>query len=161
MAAAFLPDENGSTARPQLIGVLGLLTFLNAGLFIVVYGIGLVAMLGVQRMPQEEFMELVRESAAVYMEGDAADQMEAILPVIHASGAELMAIYLARTVLRLIGAIGIWRGRRRGFHLYAAAQLLGIFAPHLILPWSAMGVLGPLLAVGMTAAYGSQLKRLS
>ncbi|MFN3874923.1 MAG: hypothetical protein ACK4L7_03300 [Flavobacteriales bacterium] len=160
MPSAFLPDENGSVARPALLSALGALTFINTGLFTLVYGIGLLAMLGVQRMPQEEFMELARESASVYMDGAAAEQMEAILPIIHASGAALMAIYLARTVLRLIGAIGIWRGRRSGFHLYAAAQIMGIFAPHIILPWSSLGVFGPLLAVGMTAAYGSQLKRL-
>jgi hypothetical protein len=55
----------------------------------------------------------------------------------------------------------MWRGKAVGFQLYAGAQLIGIFAPHLILPWAYLGVGGPLLAVGMTALYGTKLKRLS
>ena len=35
----FLPDEAGETKRPDLISALGLLTFINTGIFILVYGI--------------------------------------------------------------------------------------------------------------------------
>jgi hypothetical protein len=55
----------------------------------------------------------------------------------------------------------LWRGRRSGFHLYAGAQLLGLFLPHVILPLSLLGFFGPLMTVGITALYGSQYKRLS
>lgn len=160
MANGFLPDETGSAKRPGLLSALGALTFINAGFFTVLYTIGVLGMMAVQRMPLDEVMALFDDARQAM--GDAgAEQLDAVVPVLHAHGAALMGILLLRTVLRLIGAIGMWRGMRKGFYLYAAAQLLGIFAPHLFLPWSMLGVFGPLLAVGMTAAYGSQLKRFA
>jgi ABC-type spermidine/putrescine transport system permease subunit II len=96
-----------------------------------------------------------------YMPSERFDEMEGLVRILHASGVQLMLIYLLRTVLRLIGAIGLWRGRQSGFHLYAGAQLLGLFLPHVILPLSLLGFFGPLMTVGITALYGSQYKRLS
>lgn len=160
MANGFLPDASGSTQRPGLLSTLGVLTFINTGLFTLFYALGVLGMVAMQQMPLDEVMKLFDDARAAM--GDAgAEQLDAVVPVLHAHGAALMGILLLRTVLRLIGAIAMWRGRRSGFHLYAAAQLLGIFAPHLFLPWSMLGVFGPLMAVGMTAAYGSQLKRFA
>lgn len=160
MANGFLPDETGSTKRPGLISALGALTFINAGAFTLVYALGVLGMLAMQQMPLDEVVKLFDDARAT-LGDDGAEQLDVLVPVLHAHGAALMGILLARTVLRLIGAIGMWRGRRSGFHLYAAAQLLGIFAPHIFLPWSLLGVFGPLMAVGMTAAYGSQLRRFA
>lgn len=159
---AFLPDEQGKTERPPLIASLGVLSFINCGLFIVLYGLGALTMLVVRGMPVDEYRAMMESQMAVLMGGD--DQralVEQVAGLLHASGFPLMLILLARTVLRLVGAIGIWRGRRAGFHIYAAAQLLGIFAPHLVLPWSMLGFFGPLASVAVTALYGTQLKRLS
>ncbi|MCB9164000.1 MAG: hypothetical protein H6592_06155 [Flavobacteriales bacterium] len=156
----FLPDENGNTARPELIKVLGPFTFVNTGIFMLLYALMILAMLGLRQAPEEEFVAMVNESAARFLPEDGIAEMEAIARIFHEHGVLLMGIYLVRTVARFIGALGIWRGRRSGFHLYAAAQLVGLFAPHLILPWSMLGVFGPMLTVGMTAAYGSQLKRM-
>ncbi len=159
MASTFLPDEQGSTERPGLIFGLGIFSFVNTGLFLLVYGIGIVGMLALQQMPLEEVSGMFDEARSFMADSDS-EQIDAMVPILHANGAALLAILFARTLLRLIGTVGIWRGRKRGFHIYAAAQLLGIFAPHIVLPWSMLGVVGPVLAVGMTAAYGSQLKRM-
>ncbi len=161
MATHFLPDANGSTKRPDVITVLGILTFLNAGLFILIYGIGALGMLQVQQMPLADFEAIFQQGAMQYMSAEDNALLERFIPILYNNGALLMLIYLLRTALRLVGAIGIWRGRKVGFHVYAAAQLLGIFAPHLILPWEMLGVAGPIMTVVVTAAYGSQLKRLS
>lgn len=159
MASHFLPDEQGSTERPGLIFGLGIFSFINTGLFLLAYGLGIFGMLALQQMPLEEVSSVFDQVRALMPEGDA-EQVDAIVPILHANGALLMGILFVRTLLRLIGAVGIWRGRKSGFHLYAAAQLLGIFAPHIVLPWSMLGIMGPLLAVITTAAYGSQLKRM-
>lgn len=161
MATYFLPDGTGSTKRPDVISVLGLLTFINAGFFILLYLLGVFGMMAVQKMPVDEFAQLLHDGAGKYMQEDQMFMVDEIARVIHASGVALMAIYLIRTIVRLIGAIGMWRGRKNGFYIYAAAQLLGLFAPHLILPWSFLGVFGPLMTVAITAIYGSQLKRMS
>lgn len=159
--AQFLPDDAGSTRRPELIGVLGLLTFVNTGVFVLLYSLALIAMLMVRELPQEEFVQLLRDGALKYMPAEETGPMERVALILHHSGVALMLVYLLRTVVRLVGAIGMWRGRKVGFHLYAFAQIVGLFAPHLILPWDLLGIGGPLLAVAMTAAYGSQLKRLA
>lgn len=144
-----------------MIQFLGVLTFINSGFFILVYAIGLFAMFGLQQMSLEEVQGLFEEGGVQYMPEESRELLDGLVPLFHAHGAALMGIYLLRTLIRLTGAIGIWKGKRSGFHLYAGAQLLGIFAPHLILPWSLLGVFGPLMSIAMTAAYGSQLKRLS
>lgn len=161
MASEFLPDDTGRTKRPDVISVLGLLTFINTGIFILVYLFGVFGMLAVQEMPADEFGQLMHDAAGKYMPEEQMFMVDEIARVIHASGFALMIIYLLRTIARLIGAIGMWRGKKNGFYLYAGAQLIGLFAPHIFLPWSLLGVFGPLMTVAITATYGSQLKRLS
>ncbi len=160
MATHFLPDEHGDTKRPDLISALGLLTFVNAGAFLLVYMFGAIGMLAVAQLPYMEFQAMVREGAS-WMEPDQFDAMEPVLLILHEHGAALMGLYWLRTLIRLVGAIGIWRGRRSGFHLYATAQMAGIFLPHLILPWALLGIGGPLVTVAVTALYGTQYKRLA
>lgn len=158
----FLPDASGSTKRPDVISVLGLLTFINCGLFIIVYLFGMIGMMAVGKMPLDEFITLMEEAGASYMLQEEQQTMLAeMAAILHASGATLMLIFLLRTVARLYGAIGIWRGRTQGFYIYAGAQLVGLFVPFLVLPLSFLGVFGPLMTVAVTALYGSQLKRLS
>lgn len=156
----FLPNEAGEAKRPDMISILGILTFVNTGLFILIYAIGAVGMMGISQMPVDEFVALVQDGVMKYMPEESGIQVEEIARVLHGSGVSLMLIYLVRTIARLAGAIGIWRGRRSGFHLYAGAQIIGLFLPHMILPWNMLGVFGPLMTVAMTALYGSQLKRL-
>jgi hypothetical protein len=87
-------------------------------------------------------------------------QVDAMLPLLHASGMLLMLLLLARTVVRFIGAVGMWRGRKSGYYTYATAQVVGIFLPHLVLPFQHMGVFGPLMSIALCVIYGTQLKRL-
>jgi hypothetical protein len=153
--SSFLPDEQGRTGRPPLITSLGLLSFINCGLFILLYGLGALAMLMVQRMPLDEYQALMEAQMSAFVGSeDQRALVEQLAALLHASGLLLMLILLVRT-------IGMWRGCKSGFHIYAAAQLLGIFAPHLVLPWSMLGFFGPLAAVATTALYGTQLKHLS
>lgn len=164
MPAQYQPDGTGSTARPTVISVLGLLSFINTGAFLLIYGLGWVAMSAVGSIPYDEFAAQAEEAIAPLRDGmPEADQAEldTLLPLLHENGALLLAMLFLRTIARLIGTIGIWRAKRSGFHIYAAAQIIGIFLPMVVLPWSHIGVFGPLMAVGMTAAFGSQLKRLN
>lgn len=156
----FLPDESGSTRRPDLLAFLGVLGFLNTGFFGILYALGLPAMLVLAQMPLEEYQELFKQQMAEWPTEVDPEQMLWFAELLHTHGAVLMTILLARTVFRFAGILLMWRGRKVGFHIYAAAQLIGIFAPHIVLPWSLLGMGGPLLAVGMTALYGTQVKRL-
>ncbi|MBK6629155.1 MAG: hypothetical protein IPJ87_03325 [Flavobacteriales bacterium] len=164
MATTFLPDDSGSTQRPDMLTGLGILSFINCGLFLLIYGLGLLFTLGLRSVPEEEFMAQMNEQMAgmsdmMGEEGVAA--FEELVPLFYHGGALLMGLLLLRTVARFIGAVNMWRGRRQGFYLYAVAQVVGIFVPHAVLPWKYLGIFGPFLALAFVALYGSQLKRFS
>jgi len=156
----FLPNESGSTTRPDLLSFLAVMGFLNCAFFGILYALGLPTMLVLSSMPLDEYLDLVSAQMAATPMAVGPEEVIWFAGLLHAHGAALMGILLLRTILRLVGILGMWRGRKLGFHIYAAAQLLGIFAPHIVLPWSLLGMGGPLLAVGMTALYGTQVKRL-
>jgi len=158
----FLPDANGQTKRPDILSVLGILTFLNTGIFMLIYLLATFGMLAVSKMPVDEFTKLLQDGlSGIPMPADQMTMMEQVAGLLHASGVTLMLIFLVRTIGRFIGALGMWKGKKQGFTIYAVAQILGLFAPFLILPWSMLGVFGPMMTVAITALYGSQLKRLA
>lgn len=156
----FLPDANGDTGRPQLLSFLGVIGFINTGFFGILYAFGVPTMMILARMPFEEYYELFAAQMATASMEVGTEEVRWFAEMLHGNGTMLMLILLVRTVVRFFGILGMWRGRKVGFHLYAGAQLIGIFIPHIILPLSLLGVGGPLLAVGMTALYGTQAKRL-
>jgi hypothetical protein len=146
--------------RPRLIRDLGIVSFLNTGFFAFLYGVGMLFSVGIQQMPYTEFEAGMRPQLELYSGGEDIGPMLEMMAIYHAHGVALMALLFLRTVARLVGVWGLWNGRTWGFHVYAAAQLAGIFLPHLILPWKMLGLGGPLLAIGMTALYGTQRKFL-
>ncbi|MCB9170691.1 MAG: hypothetical protein H6594_10125 [Flavobacteriales bacterium] len=164
MTDGFPPDDTGTAKRPDVITGLGILSFVNIGLFLVIYTLGLFSMMGLRSMPEDEFISTVQDSMAKFsipMPDDTMAQVDEVMHIIYASGVLLMALYLLRTIARLIGVLGIWRGRRQGLTIYAVAQIGGIFLPHLVLPFKYMGLVGPLLAVGMVVLYSTQRRSLS
>jgi len=156
----FLPDESGSTRRPDLLAFLAVMGFLNTGFFGILYALGVPAMLVLAQMPLEEYVELFTAQMDQWPTDVEPEQILWFAELLHTHGVVLMSILLARTVARFVGILFMWKGRKMGFHIYAAAQLIGIFAPHIVLPLSLLGMGGPLLAVGMTALYGTQVKRM-
>ncbi len=163
MPTHFLPDATGRTERPGVIAVFGLLSFINCGIFLIVYALVAMAMVAFQSMPLEEVTAAMHEGMAQYsgmFSEEQLAQVDEIVPILHANGVTVLLLLLGRTVARLIGAIGIWKGRRSGYFTYATAQVAGIFLPHLVLPLKYLGIFGPLMAVAMCVIYGTQLKRM-
>ncbi|MBL8002041.1 MAG: hypothetical protein JNL05_08785 [Flavobacteriales bacterium] len=146
--------------RPRLIRDLGIASFVNTGLFTVVYGMGLLFAAGVQRMPYADFEAMMLPQMRLYAGGEPDAVMLEMMGILHAHGTALMGLMLLRTLGRLVGVLGMWNGRYWGFTVYAVAQLAGIFLPHVVLPWKFLGLGGPLLAMGMTALYGTQRNSL-
>lgn len=147
--------------RPRLIRDLGILSFLNTGIFIFLYALVLLFAVGAQQMPYDRFEASMRPQLELYAAGEDIGPMLEMMAIFHAHGVALMALLLLRTVARLVGVVGLWQRKGWGFRVYAIAQLAGIFLPHLILPWKMLGVVGPLLSVGMTALYGTQRRFLA
>ncbi|MCB0792498.1 MAG: hypothetical protein H6595_03290 [Flavobacteriales bacterium] len=156
-------DENVNGKRPDMITGLGVLSFVNIGLFLIVYLLGLFAMMGMRSMPEEQFISTVQDSMARFNDmfpEETMSQVDEVMHIIYSSGVLLMGLYLLRTIVRLVGVVGMWRGRKQGFATYAIAQVGGIFLPHLVLPLKYMGLFGPLLALAMVVLYGTQRKHL-
>lgn len=123
-----------------------------------VYGLGVLSMWAMRGVPFAEYEAIFIDRFGAITDPAMRGELEAILLLLYEDGATLMLILFARTALRSYGVLGMWRGRANAFHIYALAQLAGIFAPHLVLPWSYLGITGPLAAVALTALYGSLRK---
>ena len=147
--------------RPRLIRDLGIASFVNTGLFTAVYAMGVLVSLAAGRMPYAQYEALMRPQLELLSDPEQLEPMLELLALFHRSGAAIMGLLLLRTAVRLVGVVGLWNGRDWGFLVYAAAQLGGIFLPHLVLPWKFLGLGGALCAIGMTALYGTQRKYLA
>lgn len=148
------PENKISSVLKQLCAV----SFINVGVFTVLYFTGILGMLGVQKLDYDEFMETISPQIELMGGADALPGVEQLTRLLHESGALLMGLLLLRTIVRGIGVFMIYKGRGPGFIVYATAQLVGIFLPHIILPWAYLGFFGPLASVSMTALYGSVLR---
>src|SRR5262245_23430883 len=107
----FLPDAAGSTERPGLIAVLGVLSFVNCALFMLLYGVGWLGIIAFQRMPLDEVITSTHQALEQYkgmLSDEQLAQVDEVLPIIHASGGLLMLLLLARTVVRFAGVLGMW-----------------------------------------------------
>lgn len=146
--------------RPRLIRDLGVLSFLNTGFFMLLYGLMLISAPVVQRMPYADLEASMLPQLKAWSGEGGDDVAIEMLHLLHESGVALMGLLFLRTAARLVGVLGLWNGRHWGFSVYASAQLAGIFLPFVVLPWKFLSLGGPLLAMGMTALYGTQRKYL-
>lgn len=154
-ASKELPPE-----RSTLLPVLIVLSYINTGFFLVLYGFTMLAMIALQQMPYDEFEAQVMEQMESIPQFEETEGIEEVLMLLHSGGVLLFALLLARTIARLIGVIMMHRRRVVGFYVYAAAQLIGLFLPYIVMPWSMFGLFGPIMVVAMVALYGSQQKWL-
>ncbi len=150
-----LPPE-----KSNLLPVLLVLSYINTGFFIFFYGIALITMYFVGQMPYDEFQATVSEQMETLPQRGDLEGIEEVLFIFHASGVLIFSLLLLRTIARLIGVIMMHKRKANGFYVYAAAQLIGLFLPFIVMPWSMFGVFGPIMTVVMVALYGSQRKWL-
>ncbi|MFZ1333566.1 MAG: hypothetical protein WAR83_15335 [Flavobacteriales bacterium] len=150
------PDPEN--VKAPLLKQLLTISFINIGAFVVFYSIGIIGMLGIKQLTFEEFLSTIEPQIELMGGYDSIPGIEQLTRLIYDSGAMLMTLLLVRTIVRGIGAYLIYKGRKHGFMVYATAQLVGIFLPHIVLPWAYLGFFGPLASVSMTALYGSILR---
>lgn len=149
--------------RPDMITGLGILTFINSGLFLIFYLIGLLGVNGLSSVPEEELQAQLDEVFAQMGDALPADQMDQVYEVINImkdNGVALMLTLLVLTALRFFGALKMWRGARQGFHIYAGSQVTRVLAPIIFFGAAGFSLFGLILAGLMTAGYASQLKHL-
>ena len=62
--------------------------------------------------------------------------------------------------ISLMGAIQMWKLRKIGFHMYAAAQIFMLIVPIVIIDSSMISIVEVLITFGFIGAYFSQIKMM-
>jgi hypothetical protein len=133
-------NESGSKGRPTFLTVLCILSFISAGIAIVLLLLG-GAITG------------VAQSVASDQGADGA---------VVSSAAGTAWAYIgaaaALTIISLIGVIQMWKLKKTGFYVYTGAAILGIVVP--LIMGQAFGVFGTLITVAFIVMYGLNLKHM-
>ncbi len=156
-ASPELPPE-----EPTLLPVLIVLSYINTILAIVIYVLMLLFAFMVRGLPHDEFQARIDEAMEQFQgQEEALLMIGQYMEIFYASGILWAFLLLARSIARLVGVILMHRRRMMGFHVYVGAQVLGLFAPLIILPWEMFGIFGALMVALMIGLYGSQRKWLT
>jgi len=123
-------------ARPTLLTVLCILTFIGSGL-------GLLAYLLL---------------AALF--GAMSDMLSSIpgFSGLMTGGIALFVIMFILAFVSLFGAIKMWGLKKIGFYMYAAAQILMIIVPIIFIPEAGISVFGIVVTAAFIGLYASTLK---
>jgi hypothetical protein len=131
--------QSASGARPTLITILCILSFIGGGLGIL-FGILLAVGSGV------------------------AGGMLADIPgmgAIAGGGMTYGLISLVLSAASFFGALQIWKMKKMGVYLYAVAQVAMIILPIAFFGGQAFSVFGVVITVAFIAGYWSQMKNMS
>jgi len=150
--------------RPDMVSVLGILSFINCGLFILIYLLGLMGVSGLSSMPQEDLDAALSDAFSQFGDSLTQEQMDQAyqaVDIMKESGVMFMLLLLIITIVRLIGVSKMWKNRKQGFTLYAGAQLARVIVPVLLLGASlGFSWFGTGMAALITVLYGTQTKHM-
>jgi hypothetical protein len=149
--------------RPDMVTGLGIMSFVNCGLFLIVYLVALMGVSGLNSIPEDELQaqldEAFEQMAGTVSEADV-EQVYVVLDVLKEKGVMIMAVLLVLTALRLFGVMKMWKNQKQGFHIYAGGQVARVLAPILFFGSLGVSVFGSILAVLMIVGYGTQMKHM-
>ncbi len=126
-------------ARPTLLTVLCILTFIGSGLSVLLYLL------------------------ATLMFGVMAEVLTSIpgMGAIADGGMILFIVMFVLAFVSLFGAIKMWGLKKIGFYLYTAAQILMIIVPFILIPGLPVAVLSIVFTILFIVLYGLNLKVMS
>lgn len=147
-------------ARPTLLTVLCILSFIAAG-------IGIISMLlvGAARGVVDAAGVNVQETMNTEManSGASGEQVAALNSAMdQATTAFSWPYIITAMVLILVGLYGVikmWKLQKQGYYIYAGTQVAGIVVP--LIFGMAFSTFGAVLAVAFIALYGMNLKHMS
>lgn len=152
--------NTGAPKRPTFLTVLCILSFIAAGITIVVSGLGMGAAAAVSS-------GMVSDMAAQSGDPDAVAQIEeaqnALAEAGEAAGGSVTGILgmaIALSVIGLIGVIMMWKLKKTGFYVYTGAQVLGIISP-MFMGGSIDFGFGAIISILFVVLYGLNLKHMS
>lgn len=148
------------TERNDMITGLGIISFINTGLFLLLYGIGILAMGTLKDMPQEQYDEVMTTAMEKYFQGDQLEEIMSMMQLVKDQGVTLMLLLFALTAFRLFSVFRMWRMQRSGFMMYAGAQVARVLAPVILMGAAFMSWFGAFMAAVMVVLYYTQLKHM-
>jgi hypothetical protein len=147
------PPSPGPWQRPRLLARLCTASFIDQGVVFPIYLLGIAASAFVARMDPDAFHGLMESNYERFLEPEQREQMMAYADLLRTHGVALMSVFALRTLVRFIGTLRMWQGRRDGFHIYTMAQLLGCLLPILIAGPAMFSALGFLLVLSWCYFY--------
>lgn len=133
-------NDGNRNARPAMLTVLCILSWIGSGLAAVSY-ITLVLSYDIIRPTLEEMSEQFPDMSGVLLAP--------------------RKFFLAGALFYLFSLAGItrmWNLRKAGFHLYTGAQIVLLLLPGVIIGWNYVTFYDIMLTTGFIAGYASQLK---
>ncbi len=123
-------------ARPTLLTVLCILTFIGSGLSLILFLL----------------------TAALF--GVMVDYLKSIpgMGAITGAGVGYFVVMFILAAVSLFGAIKMWGLKKIGFYLYTAAQVLMIIVPFILLSGASVNVFGIIITLLFIILYGLNLK---
>ena len=135
-------------------------SFINQGVVFPLYLSGILLAYVMHGMPLEEVRNLVATTYSNWLPPDRLEAMQTYVGSLREHGVALMSIFAARTLVRFVGTLRMWQGRKDGFHIYTSAQLLGMLVPMLVDAPDTFNVLGFFLALNWCYLYFTQRNAL-
>ncbi len=123
-------------ARPTLLTVICILTFIGSGLSALLYLIAAVAFGAISGLL------------------DSIPGMSAII----GGGAIFFVVSLILAAVSLFGAIKMWGLKKMGFYLYAVAQVLMLVVPFIFITGATFSIFGFIFTALFIALYAVNLK---
>lgn len=123
-------------ARPTLLTVLCILTFIGSGLSALLYLL------------------------AAILFGVMSDLLVSIpgMSLVAQGGIVLFIVMFILALVSLFGAIKMWGLQKIGFYLYTAAQILMIIVPFIFIPGAQVAVFGIIITILFIVLYALNLK---
>lgn len=118
--------------RPPALTRLCIISFIDQGVFILLYLLCIPAAAVMRDMEPEALNAMVRTVYGPLLQGDQLDTLQPYIDLLRAHGVVLMIVFALRTLARLIGTWRMWNLKNDGLHIYISAQLLGLLLPMLI-----------------------------
>ena len=153
----------GAPARPKLLTVLCILSFIGIGIMVLGGALGYMSM---KMFASGTLQEMVAQSG----DANASSSIEELQAKLDETGltadqlASQMLVAIVFSLISLVGVIMMWKLRKPGFYVYAACAVAGIAAPLLMggkLDTSASGLFGITVPVVFVVLYFTQTKHMS
>ncbi len=147
------PDTTNK--RPTFLTVLCILSFIAAGISIVMSVLGFMAM-----NAASGYMDAATDIATDEM-GELGGMMGDMMGDMMKHASTLLYVGIALTVLSLIGVIMMWKLKKVGFFIYTGANIIGIIFPIILIGMMGFNLFGTIITIAFIVMYGMNMKHMS